>query len=186
MEKTEDLNQINIVVGDLNWDKSRKYDEEFDLDISAFLLNKDRKLDSDKNFIFYNNIENKNESIKYTGDNITGDKAEDEELIIVNLDDIPDDINIISIVASIHELENEDYYFKDIKNSNLKIFKAKDEFDLLGKMIFKFDLEKEFGETKAIIALDIIKNGKEWEYIPQSKSFKGGLVEIIKLYGGNI
>ena len=99
---------------------------------------------------------------------------------------MPSEIERISIVASIHEVDDEDYYFKDIKNSNLKISKSGDEFDLSGKMMFKFDLEKEFGNEKAIIALEIVRNGEEWEYLPKSKGFKGGLIDIIRYYGGNI
>lgn len=177
---------IKLIIGDLNWDESRNYIDSFDLDVSAFLLNKQKKLSFDENFIFYNNKESKNGSVRVTKDNIVGNKSDDEELVLIDLNNIPINVEAISIVASIHELEDEDYYFKDIKNSNLKISKSGDEFDLSGKMMFKFDLEKEFGNEKAIIALEIVRNGEEWEYLPKSKGFKGGLIDIIRYYGGNI
>lgn len=186
MEKIEEKDNIELIIGDLNWNESRNENETFDLDVSAFLLNKDKKLDRDENFIFYNNKISEDDSVIYTSDNTTGNKVDDEELIVVNLNKVTSEIERISIVASIHEVDDEDYYFKDIKNSNLKISKSGDEFDLSGKMMFKFDLEKEFGNEKAIIALEIVRNGEEWEYIPKSKGFKGGLIDIIRYYGGNI
>ena len=186
MEKIEEKDNIELIIGDLNWNESRNENETFDLDVSAFLLNKDKKLDRDENFIFYNNKISEDDSVIYTSDNITGNKVDDEELIVVNLNKVPSEIERISIVASIHEVDDEDYYFKDIKNSNLKISKSGDEFDLSGKMMFKFDLEKEFGNEKAIIALEIVRNGEGWECIPKSKGFKGGLIDIIRYYGGNI
>lgn len=177
---------INLIIGDLNWNESRTDNEIFDLDVSAFLLNNKGKLSTDEDFIFYNNTESKNSAVIYTGDNLVGNKSYDEELIIVNFKKIPLYVDTISIVASIHEVDGEDYYFKDIKNSSLKIFKSEDEFNLSGKMMFKFDLEKEFGNEKAIIALEIVRNGEGWECIPKSKGFKGGLIDIIRYYGGNI
>lgn len=181
-----EIETVNLIICDLNWSESRKDNELFDLDVSAFLLNSNGKLSTDENFIFYNNTKSKNNAVVYTGDNLKGNKSDDEELIIINLNKIPLDVNSISIVASIHEVVGEDYYFENIKNSSLKISKSYDEFDLNGKMFLKFDLEKEFGNEKAIIALEIVRNGNEWEYIPKSKGFKNGLIDIIRYYGGNI
>lgn len=181
MEKIEEKDNIELIIGDLNWNESRNENETFDLDVSAFLLNKDKKLDRDENFIFYNNKISEDDSVIYTSDNTTGNKVDDEELIVVNLNKVTSEIERISIVASIHEVDDEDYYFKDIKNSNLKISKSGDEFDLSGKMMFKFDLEKEFGNEKAIIALEIVRNGEEWEYIPKSKGFKRWINRYYKI-----
>lgn len=56
-----------ITVG-LGWD-TNKYDggKDFDLDVSVFLANAEGKVESDKNFVFFNNPQNENGSVVHTG-----------------------------------------------------------------------------------------------------------------------
>ena len=67
-----------ITVG-LGWDTNR-YDggDDFDLDACAFVLNATGKVNSEKDFIFYGNLQNDNGSIIHNGDNKTGEGEGDD------------------------------------------------------------------------------------------------------------
>ena len=62
-----------IIVG-LGWDVN-KYDggAQFDLDTAAFMLGSNGKVQSDSDFVFYNNLTHSSKSVQHMGDNRTGD-----------------------------------------------------------------------------------------------------------------
>ena len=72
---------VKALIG-LGWDTNR-YDggHDFDLDASAFLLGSNGKVTCDEDFIFYNNLQSRNDAVVHTGDNRTGDGDGDDELI---------------------------------------------------------------------------------------------------------
>ena len=72
-----------ILIG-LGWD-TNKYDGgfDFDLDAAAFLLGANGKVNSDDDFIFYNNLKHISGSVEHMGDNLTGEgEGDDEEIKI--------------------------------------------------------------------------------------------------------
>lgn len=64
----------NIMVG-LGWDVNA-FDTgaDFDLDAAAFMLGSNGKCPTDKEFIFYGNLEHPSASVKHMGDNRTGEE----------------------------------------------------------------------------------------------------------------
>lgn len=67
-----------IMVG-LGWDVNA-FDSgaDFDLDASAFLAEANGKCPSEKEFIFYGNLEHSSGSVKHMGDNLTGEGDGDD------------------------------------------------------------------------------------------------------------
>lgn len=95
-----DVNTKKITIG-LGWDKNNSnYSDEFDLDVSAFLLNRNKLMPRDDYFVYYNNLKSYDNSTILQGDNRIGGnypgKNNDNEEIIINLDKI--DTNIVEIV----------------------------------------------------------------------------------------
>ena len=68
-----------IVVG-LGWDVN-VYDSgaAFDLDAAAFMTNSAGKCPTEKEFVFYGNLEHVSGSVKHMGDNLTGEGDGDDE-----------------------------------------------------------------------------------------------------------
>ena len=64
---------ISMALVGLGWD-TNKYDGgyDFDLDVSAFMLNAMDKIPSDEYFVFYNNLKGPNNSVIHQGDNLDG------------------------------------------------------------------------------------------------------------------
>ncbi|MFT6974653.1 MAG: tellurium resistance protein TerD [Bermanella sp.] len=56
----------------LGWDSRSTDGADFDLDSSAFMLNKNGKIASDKHSIFYGALTSLCRSIQHTGDSLTG------------------------------------------------------------------------------------------------------------------
>ena len=88
-----------IVIG-LGWD-TNKYDggADFDLDVAAFLLGDSGKVNSDSDFIFYNNLVGGAGSVNHTGDNLTGEGEGDDEQIKVDLSKVPSNISKVTFIS---------------------------------------------------------------------------------------
>ena len=78
-----------VIVG-LGWDTNR-YDggKDFDLDTSVFLLGENGKVNSDSDFVFYNNTTGGNGSVVHNGDNRTGEGDGDDEQTNIDLNNVP-------------------------------------------------------------------------------------------------
>ena len=78
-----------IMVG-LGWDVNA-FDSgsDFDLDAAAFLVGANGKCTSDKDFVFYGNLEHSSGAVKHMGDNLTGAGDGDDEQIQFDLSLVP-------------------------------------------------------------------------------------------------
>ena len=74
-----------VLVG-LGWDTNR-YDgqNDFDLDVSIFLVGANGKVSGAEDFVFYNNPKGANGAVEHLGDNRTGEGEGDDESIKVDL-----------------------------------------------------------------------------------------------------
>ena len=79
------VNLPKFVVG-LGWDANESTTgQSFDLDASVFILGENKKILSDGNFVFYNNLVSPDGAIEHTGDNLTGAGDGDDESIKIDL-----------------------------------------------------------------------------------------------------
>jgi tellurium resistance protein TerD len=88
----------------LGWD-TNKYDggAAFDLDAAAFLLGENGKVGSDADFVFYGNLEHSSKSVKHMGDNLTGEGEGDDEVIKIDLSNVPANIANIDFTVTIYD-----------------------------------------------------------------------------------
>ncbi|MDE6102248.1 MAG: TerD family protein, partial [Ruminococcus sp.] len=122
----------------------------------------------------------------HTGDNLTGDGEGDDEVIIIDFTKIPPEIKKIAICVTIHEADIRRQNFGQVSNAYIRVAKIADEFDTVGQPVLKFDLEEEFSiETALVVAEFYLKNG-EWKFNAVAAGYQGGLVSIIRSYGGNV
>ncbi len=178
---------MKIALVGLGWDTNR-YDGglDFDLDASAFLLGENGKLLRDEDFIFYNNLESRNGAVVHTGDNLTGEGDGDDEVIMINFEKLPPEIQKIAIVVTIHDADARRQNFGQVSNAYIRIAKCKDEYDTVGVPVLKFDLEEEFSIETALVVAEIYKKNGEWKFNAVAAGYKGGLAAIVRSYGGNV
>ncbi|EBN0206391.1 TerD family protein, partial [Salmonella enterica subsp. enterica serovar Enteritidis] len=102
-----------LLIG-LGWDERATSGSEFDLDASVFLLNNMGKVRGDHDFIFYNQLKSDNGAVEHTGDNRSGAGDGDDEVIKVNLSQVPTDIEKIAVTVTIHDAQARNQNFGQV------------------------------------------------------------------------
>ena len=170
-----------IMVG-LGWDINR-YDGgfDFDLDASAFVLGANRKVRSDSDFVFYGNATDPSGTVRYAGDNKTGEGEGDDEQIFVNLQTIPADVEKVDFTVTIYEAAERCQNFGQVNNSYVRIVDAGS-----GNELIRYDLEEDFSIETAIVVGEIYRHNGEWKFNAVGSGFQGGLEALCINYGVNI
>ena len=91
---TKDNPSLKKLMVGLGWDINQ-FDTgaDFDLDASAFLLGENGKAPTEREFVFYGNLEHQSGAVKHMGDNRTGAGEGDDEQIFVDLSLVPSNIS---------------------------------------------------------------------------------------------
>lgn len=170
-----------VLVG-LGWDtNSSDTGAEFDLDASAFLLDKNGKVTNDRNFIFYNNLNSADGAVVHTGDNRTGEGDGDDESIEVDFSKLSKEVAEIAIVVTIHDATQRKQNFGMVRNAFIRIVD-----EVSKKEIAKYDLEEDFSTETAVEFGKLYFKDNEWRFNAIGNGLKGGLSEFCKKYGVNI
>ena len=171
----------NIVVG-LGWD-TNKYDGgfDFDLDSAAFLLGEDDKVNSDSDFIFYNNLKHSSGAVQHLGDNLTGEGDGDDEQVKLDLSLVPQNVNKIAFTVTIHEAQERRQNFGQVNNSYVRVVNADTNQELL-----KYELGEDFSIETAVVVCEIYRHNGEWKFNALGSGFEGGLEALCKNFGVNV
>jgi tellurium resistance protein TerD len=173
----EAINAPKFVIG-LGWDtNSASTGTAFDLDASVFVMGDNKKLLSDENFVFYNNLKSPDGAVEHTGDNLTGDGDGDDEQIKIDLSKINPAASEICIVVTIHDADNRRQNFGQVRNSFIRIFDATTGADLL-----KYELEEDFSIETAVEFGRVYKRNNEWKFEAVGVGMKGGLQDYLTKY----
>ena len=111
----------NIMVG-LGWDVNA-FDSgaDFDLDAAAFMVGSNGKCPTEKEFVFYGNLEHTSGAIKHMGDNLTGAGDGDDEQIQVDLTKIPANVEKVAFTVTIYDAEVRRQNFGQVSNAFIHI-----------------------------------------------------------------
>ncbi|MFD2288086.1 chemical-damaging agent resistance protein C [Pedobacter petrophilus] len=173
----ENIDAPKFTIG-LGWDTNNSSTgSAFDLDASIFLLNDQKKLISDENFVFYNNLISPDGSVEHTGDNLTGDGDGDDEQIKVDLTKADSKVSEICVVVTIHDAENRRQNFGQVRNSFVRIFDA-----VTNEVILKYELEEDFSIETAVEFGRIYKREGKWKFEAVGMGMKGGLQDYLNKY----
>lgn len=175
-----DLSQVTIGLG---WDVAEekkgllgtmfgKKEEEYDLDVVAFLCGIDGKvknLGRDANgqatlkngdVVFYNHMKHSSGHIWLTGDNRTGAGDGDDEQIIVNLNSLPEEYAKVVFVVQIYKgIENKQNFGK-VKNAFIRAVDRK------GKEMARFDLSGGEGYSNycSLLFAELVREANGWKF----------------------
>jgi len=173
----ENINAPKFTIG-LGWDtNSSSTGSAFDLDASVFILNDQKKLISDENFVFYNNLVSPDGAVEHTGDNLTGDGAGDDEQVKIDLTKIDAKVSEICIVVTIHDAENRRQNFGQVRNSFIRIFDT-----TTNEVVLKYELEEDFSIETAVEFGRIYKREDKWKFEAVGVGMKGGLQDYLNKY----
>lgn len=165
-----------VVVG-LGWNAS-SLGTNYDLDASAFLLGSTGKVQSDEDFVFYNNPSGGNGAILYSGDNRIGSGVADDEQIRVDLVRVPAHIQRIAFTITIYDAAAKGQNFGQIGQSFVRIFNER-----TGEELLRFDLGRDFTVETAIVAAELYRHNGEWKFNAVASGFQGGLAALCRNFG---
>ncbi|MHC0066503.1 TerD family protein [Nostoc sp. UIC 10890] len=169
----------DVFIG-LGWDvKATDTGYDFDLDSSVFMLGINEKLISDNHFIFYNNLTSPDpdKSLQHMGDNLTGVGEGDDEVIKVNLKQVPADVQKIVITVTIHEAQQRSQNFGQVKNAFVRIVNAQTKQEAV-----RYDLVEDYSVETALIMAELYRKDGEWRLNAVGSGYQGGLKSLLDRY----
>ncbi|HNN61458.1 MAG TPA: TerD family protein [Candidatus Obscuribacter sp.] len=181
LKKSEyDLSMVTIGLGwDINEEKQGllkslfKKNEEYDLDVVAFLCDSSGKVQNlggvdEKNrvtlvggdIVFFNSLRHSSGCIWLTGDNRTGDGDGDDEQIVAKLNDLPDKYQKIAFVVQIYKGQEKNQNFGKVKNAFIRAVDNK------GKEMARFDLSggAGFSQYCSMLFAELDREPNGWKF----------------------
>ncbi len=170
-----------ILVG-LGWDVKR-YDGgfDFDLDAAAFLLGANGKVNSDADFVFYNNLKDPSGSVEHMGDNLTGEGEGDDEEVRIDLEKVPANVDKIDFTVTIYDADVRNQTFGQVENAYIRVVD-----DATGQELIRYDLGEDFSVETAVVVGEIYRHNGEWKFNAIGSGFSGGLGALGRNYGVNV
>lgn len=167
-----------LMVG-LGWDVNQ-FDSgaDFDLDAAAFMLGDNGKAPTEKEFIFYGNLEHTTESVKHMGDNLTGEGEGDDEQVFVDLSLIPSNIAKIAFTVTIYDADKRKQNFGQVSNAFIRIVD-----ESTGQELIHYDLAEDFSIETAVVVGELYRYNGEWKFNAIGSGFQGGLAALCGHYG---
>lgn len=168
------LTKVNVGLG---WD-TNKYDggKDFDLDASIFLLEGNGKVSGPEGFVFYNNTTGANGAVVHSGDNLTGAGTGDDEVVYVDLQAVPANIEKISFAVTIHDGEARGQNFGMVSNAFIRVFNESAE-------LIRYDLGEDFSIETALIVGELYRHNGEWKFAAIGSGYQGGLAALCNDFG---
>ena len=171
----------------LGWDTNRySGGADFDLDAAAFVCGENGKVQSDADFVFYNNLKHASGAVTHTGDNLTGEGEGDDEVLLINFSKMPANVSKIAITVTIHDAENRHQNFGQVSNAFVRIAKLANETDTSGEEMLRYDLGEDFSIETALVICEIYRHGSEWKFNAVGAGYKGGLAALCTSFGVNV
>lgn len=181
----------------LGWD-TQKYDGglKFDLDATAFCTKggvssgiKDMIGYMTPGFVTEDDIK-KNPSLKpgiqnyrgfasHSGDDLTGGKPGDDEIITIDSSKVPlAEIDSIQFNATIYEAITRKQTFGQVSNSFIRVFDKETD-----KEICRFDLGEDFSTQTAVVAGRLYNHNGTWKFEAIGAGYNDGLAGLCKGVG---
>lgn len=173
-----DVGLEKVCVG-LGWDPNRTGGDDFDLDASAFMLNKNHKLPADEYFVFYNNLTSPDGAVASSGDDQTGGNSEDgdDETLTVDLQKVNPEVEEIVFTVTIHQATERRQNFGQVRNAYIRIYDA-----INGEQILRYDLDEDFSVETAIEFGRLYRRNGKWRFEAMGTGHTGGLQYFVDQY----
>ena len=142
-----------IMVG-LGWDVNA-FDSgaDFDLDAAAFMAGENGKCPTEKEFVFYGNLEHPTGAVKHMGDNLTGAGEGDDEQIEVDLSAVPANVSKIAFTVTIYDAEARRQNFGQVSNAFIRIVD-----ETTGTELIRYDLGEDFSIETAVVVGELYRH----------------------------
>ncbi len=161
---------LNTVLVGLGWDEAThksggflsslfsSANQSIDCDTSALML-KNGKLCNTQDVIYFGNLSHSTGTVTHLGDNLTGEGTGDDEQIIVNLAQVPQEYDRIVIVVNIYKALDRNQHFGMIRNAFIRIVDSRNNAELC-----RFNLSDDYTNMTAMIFGELYRSNNEWKF----------------------
>ena len=154
-----------------------KNGESIDVDASVILLRNGRFVDKN-DLVYYGNKNHNSGAVNHHGDNLTGEGDGDDEVISIDLNSVPNDVDRIIIVANIYNAEKKKQDFGLIQNAFIRIVDETTNIEFC-----KYDMSNEFAGYTALVFGELYRHNGEWKFNAiGSGTHDGSLSELARKY----
>lgn len=176
---TKDNAGLSKIIVGLGWDINQ-FDTggDFDLDAVAFMVGDNGKVTKQEDFIFFGNLKHPSGSVEHLGDNRTGVGEGDDEVIKIELSNIPAEITKIVFAVTIYEAEARHQNFGQVSNAFVRIVD-----EVKNEEMLRYDLGEDFSIETAAVFGELYKHNGEWKFNAIGSGFQGGLAALCGTYG---
>ena len=171
------LAKVSVALG---WAVRSTTGADYDLDASALLVGSNNRVLSDQHFIFYGNLTSPDGAVEHTGDNLVGG-GDDDEVINVDLDRVPSNVDKVIFPVSIYEAEKHNQSFGQVKDAYIRVVDQSSDSELA-----RYDLTEDASTETAMIFGELYRNGSEWKFRAIGQGYASGLAGIARDYGVNV
>lgn len=164
------LTKITVAGG---WDIG----DNFDLDLSAFLVGADGKLGAMANVVYFGAKKHASGAVELDKDNLTGVGEGDDEKIFVDLSKIPADRNEVYFAINIYEAATRKQNFGMVKNAFIRAFNPID-----NAVLAKYDLSEDYSTATGVLAAKIYRHDSGWKFQALGEKLNGTINDIAKKF----
>lgn len=182
---TKDNAGLSKIIVGLGWDEMQQQKKglfapkpaPIDCDASALML-REGKLWGVEDIVYFGNLRHQSGSVQHMGDNLTGAGAGDDEQIVVELSQVPQDFDRIVLVVNIYQAVQRKQHFGMIQNAFIRIVDSQTNQEML-----RYNLTDNYSDMTALIFGEVYRNGGEWKFSAIGQGTNDpGLGELAKRY----
>ena len=168
----------NITVG-LGWEPNEGTGGKFDLDVSAIMIDENRKMPNKDYFVFYGNLNSPDGALKHTGDDPDGTSSdgEDDESIIIDITKVNPGVQEILFVVTIDGAADKRQNFGQVRDSYIRL---KD--NNTGKEVMKYELGEDFSIETGIEFGRLYRRNNEWKFDASGIGYNEDLAFFLSKY----
>ncbi|MBV2154996.1 TerD family protein [Kitasatospora sp. SUK 42] len=150
----------------------------YDLDASALLCGASGKVLTDQHFVFFNNLQSPDGSVRHQGGNGGG---EDRERIDVRLADVSADVERIVFPVAIYDAAQRRQSFGQVRGAYIRLVDADG-----GGEVARYDVAPEAGSETAMVFGELYRHGADWKFRAVGQGYASGLAGIATDFGVDV
>jgi tellurium resistance protein TerD len=168
----------NITVG-LGWEPNEGTGAGYDLDVSAIMIDENRKMPNKDYFVFYGNLKSPDGALTHTGDDPDGTSSDgdDDESIVIDMTKINSNIQEILFVVTIDGAEDKKQNFGQVRDSYIRLIDNNS-----GKEVMKYELGEDFSIETGIEFGRLYRRNNEWKFDASGIGYKEDLAFFLGKY----
>lgn len=132
---------------------------EIDCDASVFMLDENNKIKSKKDIVYFGNLKSNCNSVKHSGDNLTGGGEGDDEQIVIELSLVPKNVHKLVFVVNIYDCIKRKQHFGMVENAFIRLVNLSNNQEIL-----RYNLTNEYTGKTALIVAEIYRQNNEWKF----------------------